>query len=115
MLERFQQMFKNMLRSFCLDAEKDWDKGAPLLLLDICDAAQESTGFSPAGLLFGHSVQGPQKALQEQWLSPNTPSQDLLKYVSSVRERMSVVRALARTSLGASQVKLKAQFDKAVW
>ena len=31
-LERFHQTLKNMIRTFCLENEKDWDEGIPLLL-----------------------------------------------------------------------------------
>lgn len=59
-LERFHQTFKNMLRTFCLDAEKEWNDGVPLLLA-IRHTVQESTGFSSAELVFG-----PLMVLQEK-------------------------------------------------
>ena len=31
-LERFHQTLKNMIRTYCLDFEKDWDEGVHLLL-----------------------------------------------------------------------------------
>uniref|UniRef100_A0A3B3T130 Gypsy retrotransposon integrase-like protein 1 n=1 Tax=Paramormyrops kingsleyae TaxID=1676925 RepID=A0A3B3T130_9TELE len=112
-LERFHQTFKNMLRTFCLDAGKEWDEGVPLLLFAIRDTVQESTGFSPAELVFGHTVRGPLKVLQEQWLSPCVfpPTQDVCKYVSALRDRMFAVRALARRTLGVSQDRMKRRFD----
>lgn len=38
----------------------------PFVLYAIRDAKQESLGFSPAELVFGHNVCGPLKVLQEQ-------------------------------------------------
>ena len=58
-LERFHQTLKNMIRSYCFDTEKDWDEGIHLLLFAVRESVQESLGFSPFELVFGHSVRGP--------------------------------------------------------
>ena len=41
-LERFHQTLKNMIRTYCLDFEKDWDEGAHLLLFAAREAVQET-------------------------------------------------------------------------
>ncbi|KAI2660984.1 Retrovirus-related Pol polyprotein [Labeo rohita] len=53
-LERFHQTLKSMLRKYCLDTAKDWDEGVPLVLFAVRETVQESLGFSPAELVFGH-------------------------------------------------------------
>ncbi len=58
-LERFHQTLKSMLRTFCAQSEKEWDEGLPLLLFAVRETQQESLGFSPAELVFGHTVRGP--------------------------------------------------------
>ena len=55
-LERFHQTLKNMIRSYCFDTEKDWDEGIHLLLFAVRESVQESLGFSPFELVFGHTV-----------------------------------------------------------
>ena len=71
-LERFHQTLKNMIRSYCFDTEKDWDEGIHLLLFAVRESVQESLGFSPFELVFGHSIRGPLKLLKETFLSnPN--------------------------------------------
>lgn len=45
----------------------DWEDGLPWLLLAAREVTQESTGFSPNDLVFGHAVRGPLAALQEDW------------------------------------------------
>jgi transposase InsO family protein len=60
-LERFHQTLKNMIRTFCLQCEKDWDDGVHLLLFAAREAVQESLGFIPFELVFGHTVRGPLK------------------------------------------------------
>ena len=53
-LERFHQTLKNMIRSYCFDTEKDWGEGIHLLLFAARESVQESLGFSPFELVFGH-------------------------------------------------------------
>ena len=57
-LERCHSTLKNMIRAYCLDNEKDWDEGISLLLFAVRESFQESLGFSPFELIFGHSVHG---------------------------------------------------------
>ena len=68
-LERFHQILKNMIRSYCFDTEKDWDEGIHLLLFAVRESVQECLGFSPFELVFGHSVRGPLKLLKEKFIS----------------------------------------------
>ena len=71
-LERFHQTLKNMIRSYCFDTEKDWDEGIHLLLFAVRQSVQESLGFSPFELVFGHTVRGPLKLLKEKFLYRKT-------------------------------------------
>ncbi len=88
-LERFHQTLKAMLRKYCMDTVKDWDEGTPLVLFAVRVAVQDSLGFSPADLVFGHSVRGPLKMLKEDMLSVETSvKMNVLDYVSKFRERL---------------------------
>ena len=84
-LERFHQTLKNMIRSYCFDTEKDWDEGIHLLLFAVRESVQESLGFSPFELVFGHTVRGPLKLLKEKFLSDDDSSLNLLQYVSDFK------------------------------
>ena len=48
-----QEHAKNM---FCHQTGKDWDEGVHHLLFSARDSVQESLGFSPFELVFGHSI-----------------------------------------------------------
>ncbi len=50
-----------MLRTFCVETGRDCDEGLPMLLFAVRETVQESLGFSPADLIFGHTVRGPLK------------------------------------------------------
>lgn len=74
---------------------------------------QESLGFSPAELVFGHTVCGPLRLLKENFLSDtDAPKENVLDYVSSFRECLHKAFAIARNALIAAQGKMKRKFDK---
>ncbi len=58
-LERFHQTLKSMMHAYCTESGKDWAEGLPLLLFAVRGTKQESLGFIPAELVFGHTVRGP--------------------------------------------------------
>ena len=80
-LERFHQTLKNMIRSYCFDTNRDWDEGVHLLLFAVRESVQESLGFSPFELVFGHSVRGPLKLFKEKLLSHDDVLLNILQYV----------------------------------
>ncbi|GAA6103385.1 uncharacterized protein LOC114796860, partial [Tachysurus ichikawai] len=111
-LERFHQTLKSMLRKYYVESGKDWDEGLPLLLFAVRETVQESLGFSPAELVFGHTVRGLLKLLKENWLSEQQSECNLLDCVSSFRERLHNACELAQTALRGAQSKMKKRFDK---
>ena len=113
-LERFHQTLKNMIRSYCFDTEKDWDEGIHLLLFAVRESVQESLGFRPFELVFGHSVRGPLKFLKEKFLSNDETALNLLQYISDFRNRLSWVCEVARSNPKTSQGKMKARYDNHV-
>ncbi|KAF7654545.1 hypothetical protein LDENG_00068500 [Lucifuga dentata] len=82
-LEWFHQTLKSMLRSYCVQMNRDWEEGLPWLLLAAREVIQESTGFSPNELVFGHTVRGPLALLQDN-LKEMQPPQNLVDYVKDL-------------------------------
>lgn len=111
-LERFHQTLKTMIRAYCLQTGKDWAEGLPFLLFAAREAVQESLGFSPAELVFGHTVRGPLKLLYEHLLEKKSSCESLLDYVSSFRERLHNACDVAKAHLSVAQSNMKRQFDK---
>ncbi len=64
-LERIHHTLKSMLKKYCQETDKDWDEGVTLVLFAVRVTIQESLGFSPAELVFGHQVRCPLKVLKE--------------------------------------------------
>ena len=110
-LERFHQTLKTMIKTYCLEHAKDWDEGVHLLLFAAREAVQESLGFSPFELVFGHSVRGPLKLLKETWTSP-TKTNGLLAYVDKFKNRLFDACNFAKLNLKDSQEKMKVWYDK---
>ena len=48
-----------MIKAHVFDHDKDWDVGLPFMLFAARDSVQESLGFSPFELVFGHKVRDP--------------------------------------------------------
>ncbi|XP_066946925.1 uncharacterized protein [Macrobrachium rosenbergii] len=55
----FHQTLKSVLKKFCLETGVEWDKEIPYALFAIRSVPNETLGFSPFQLVFGHSVRGP--------------------------------------------------------
>lgn len=109
-LERFHQTLKQLLRTYCTELMKDWEEGLPWLLLAAREVIQESLGFSPNDLVFGHKIRGPLALLRDDLLEAEPPV-NLLDYVNGFRYRVYCAGALARDNLGRAQSKMKTWFD----
>ena len=94
-IERFHQTMKNTLRMYCEEVGVDWDDALPLVLFTLRDSIQESTGFSPFELVYGHEVNGPLRMLKERWLGKEDPP-SIVKYVSDFKDRLMRAREIAR-------------------
>lgn len=110
-VERFHQTLKTMLRTYCLEFEKDWDEGVHLQMFAIREVVQESLGFSPSELIFAHTVRGPLKLLKDKWLCGGT-EQNLLDYVCNFRLKLRRACEIAKDNLEVAQIKMKTWFDR---
>ena len=112
-LERYHQTLKNMIRIFCFEFERDWDEGVHMLLFAARESVQETLGFSPFELVFGHTVRGPLKLLKEKWLGEHSDSDlNLLKYVSTFKHRLKRATEIAGENLKEGQARMKTWYDK---
>lgn len=111
-LERFHSTLKSMLRAYCREFEKDWDEGVPLVLFAAREVVQESLGFSPNELVFGHRIRGPMDLLKEKLLEESDSSGNLLDHVSVFRYRLHRACEIAGANLKRSQNKMKVWYDR---
>ncbi len=102
-----------MLRKYCMETNKDWDEGIPLVLFAVHESVQESLGFSPAEMVFGHTVRGPLKLLKDKMMESNTENRmNVLDYVSRFREKLHGACDLARNFLKDAQSEMKDRYDR---
>ena len=72
------------------------------------ESFQESLGFSPFELVFGHTVRGPLKLLKEKLMLEESPDVNLLKYVMDFQEKLVQVSEIAKKNLKSTQKSMKA-------
>ena len=82
------------------------------MLFAVRDATQESLGFSPAELVFGHNVRGPLKVLKECFLSQTFSGDNMSDFVLKCKERLQRATSLAKEALLSSQTRMKKRFDQ---
>ena len=110
-LERFHQTLKSMMKSYCAENPEDWDKGIGLVLFAIREVPNESTGFSPFELVYGHEVRGPLKLVKEKLLQDHEDT-NLCDYVTNFHERLTRACEVAGEHLKATQARMKVNFDR---
>ena len=107
LVERFNKTLKNVLRKIIQGEGREWEKYLPYVLFAYHEVPQESKGFSPFELIFGQDVRGPLNILKEQWSKAEEPVDDILTYVTKVRERMEAARKIVIQNMKKSQNKQK--------
>ena len=110
-IERFHQTLKSLLRSYCTELGHDWEEGLPWLMLAAREVTQESIGFSPNDLVFGHTVRGPLAVLHSEWKKP-PPPEELTGYVNGFKRRLYESIKMAKLNLEKAQSKMKRLYDR---
>ena len=111
-LERQHQTLKSMLRKFCSEEDRDWDEGLPFLLFALRETPSDSLGVSPFELLYGRKVRGPLKVIKDHLItSPTSKLITVQRYINSLQERLTKVRAFASKNLTHAQSVMKAHYD----
>ena len=99
-----------MFTKYCEENNADWDEGIHFVLYAIRSSVQDSLGFTPFELVYGHDVRGPLKVLKESWLDVPT-NKPLLTYVHQFKQRLKSAVKHAMSNLKAAQLKMKENFD----
>ena len=75
------------------------------------DSIQESLGFTPFELVFGHKVRGPLGLLKDKCFNRKSP-EDIFIYIAKMKERLRRAVRVAQDNLRNSQIKMKACYDQ---
>ena len=111
-LERFHGTLKALLRAYCVELKRDWEDGLPWLLLAARAVVQDSTGFSPNELVFGHKVRTSLSVLGSDLDGGEEPPGNLADYVYGFRRRLFLAGKLATEHLCEAQTKMKRLYDR---
>ena len=111
-LERFHHTLKEMLRCYCDGDPRHWPNGVPFVLFAVRDSVQESLGFSPFELIFGHDVRGPLKMMKEKWMNDHGKEENVVAYQSEMKERLRRAVECAREHLGEAKERMKVWYDR---
>ena len=112
LVERFNKTLKDMLRKAATEDGKDWDRLIPYLLFAYQEVPQESTGFAPFELLYGRDVRGPLDVLKETWEAGEKGDQNVLSYITLMRDRMDKMTQEVHRNMSASHRKQKQWYDR---
>ncbi len=70
------------------------------------EVSQESLGFSPNDLVFGHTIRGPLASLHSDWKAAEAPK-NVTDYVNGFRQWLYWANKVAKENLLAAQIKMK--------
>jgi transposase InsO family protein len=114
LVEKFNGTLKTMLKRLCQEKPKQWHRYINAALFAYREVPQESTGFSPFEILYGHTVRGPMMILKELWTKdieePEVKSS--YQYVLDLRERLEETTKLANDALKVAQGRYKHYYDR---
>ncbi|UYV81786.1 K02A2.6-like [Cordylochernes scorpioides] len=108
MVERFNRTLTQHLTMFVDKNQRDWDQHLPMLLMAYRSAEHESTGYSPARMLFGHELRMPCDVLLGR---PEETFENTNEYISHLEERMLTIHHWAREKLHFSSEKMKDRYN----
>lgn len=108
MVERMNRTMGRYLSKVVSDHQRDWDQYLHLFLLAYRSSVNESTGHTPANILFGHELRLPcdlQFGIK--------PDEELVDddYVTNLRQRMNGVHEKVRQNLQESSERMKERYD----
>ena len=103
LVEQFNSTLKKMLNKFAQELPKEWGKLIPYLLFAYREVPQESTGFSPFEILFGRHIRRPLDALKESWETKHKAGEEVLTYMTEMREKPASMTELGKENLAKSQ------------
>lgn len=110
-VERMHSVLKRVLRALCFEHDEDWEACIPAALFAIRSAPHESTGFSPAELVYGRNLRSPLSLLKDAWEGYQGDPR-VVSYVLDLLERLSKTKELVEENIKAAQSSAKTYYDK---
>jgi hypothetical protein len=103
MVERYVKTTEERLRKVVSDHQRDWDERLPIFLLSYRASTQETTGVTPASMVFGRDL--------KLGASPDK-EMSTTDYTTELIESLDNIHHFAREHLKLSSDRMKARYDR---
>ena len=107
--ERYVRNIEEHLRKVVSSNQRDWDERLPLFLLAYRASTHETTGVTPANLVFGRELRLPCDLMFE---APPDKEQSVTDYAADLAERLRDTHNFARQHLKVASDRMKARYDQ---
>ena len=108
MVERFNRTLEEHLSKVVDVHQKDWDQHIPSFLLAYRSAIHDTTGFTPARVLFGRELRLP---CDLKFGTPNEEHVEINDYVDGLKEKLLSIHDLTRKKIRLASDRMKARYD----
>jgi hypothetical protein len=109
MVERYNKTIKEHLRKVVAPHQRTWDERLPLFLLDYRAASHDTTGLTPASLVFGRELQLPCNLL---FGVPPDKEQPTTDHAADLVDHLQNIHHYARQHLNLASDRMKTRYDK---
>ncbi|MES9881596.1 MAG: reverse transcriptase domain-containing protein [Sedimenticola sp.] len=111
MVERFNRTLRAMLTKHVSSDQRDWDVKLPLVMLAYRSSDHESTGMSPALMMFGREVALPVDIVFGATPETEDGRENAACYVDDLKTKIGHVHELARGKMAKASEKQKRGYD----
>uniref|UniRef100_A0A3B1J0Y6 Integrase catalytic domain-containing protein n=1 Tax=Astyanax mexicanus TaxID=7994 RepID=A0A3B1J0Y6_ASTMX len=111
LVERFNRTLAAQLAMVSDKNQRDWDRHLPVVLLACRSAVQETTGFTPALLMFGRELRTPVSLAFGAPPDGGGYASDTPTFVSDLMSSLELAHRLARSNQSAAGQKQKRAYD----
>ncbi|XP_063215566.1 retrovirus-related Pol polyprotein from transposon 412 isoform X1 [Bacillus rossius redtenbacheri] len=108
MVERFNRTLEEHLAKVVAEHQQDWDQHIQLFLMAYRAAIHDSTGQTPASIVFGQELRLP---CDIKFGHPHQESTSTTDYVNRLEERMTFIHDEARRNLRIATNRMKTRYD----
>jgi hypothetical protein len=109
MVERYVKTIEEHLRKVVSTHQRDWDERLPIFLLAYRALTHDTTGMTPANMVFGRELRLPCDLM---FGAPPDKEQSTTDYVADLVERLHDTHHYARRHLTVASDRMKARYDR---
>ncbi|UYV64922.1 K02A2.6-like [Cordylochernes scorpioides] len=109
MVERFNKTMEEHLSKVVEQHQRDWDVRLPPFLMAYRAAIHETTGQTPANIMFGRELRLP---CDLEFGSPGEPPAEVTAYVNNLRSILLETHELVRAKIRTASHRMKTRYDQ---